>query len=58
MLSAVYCKPTTPPTLGTTPFENNASTRKIYVPATDDDSVLNAYKEAWSAYATSIEEEQ
>jgi hypothetical protein len=58
MLSAVYCKPTTPPTLGTNVFKNNASDRKIYVPATDDDSVLNAYKAAWSAYATSIEEEQ
>ena len=57
MLANVYCKPTTPPTLGTTPFENNASGRKIYVPATDDDSVLNAYKEAWSAYAADIAEE-
>jgi hypothetical protein len=60
MLSAVHCKPTTPPTLGTDVFKNNASDRKIYVPATDDDSVLIAYKgaEKWSAYATSIEEEQ
>jgi hypothetical protein len=58
MLSAVYCKSATPPTLGTDVFKNNASDRKIYVPATADDSVLNAYKAAWSAYATSIEEEQ
>ena len=57
MLSAVYCKPTTPPTLGDKAFDNNAAGRKIYVPATDDDSVLNAYKEAWSAYAADIAEE-
>ena len=57
-LKEVYCKPTTPPTLGSKAFDNNATGRKIYVPASDDDSVINAYKakEYWSSYATSIEE--
>ena len=41
-------------------FDNNASGRKIYVPASDDDSVINAYKAAagWSEYATDIEENE
>ena len=39
-------------------FSNNATDRKIYVPASDDDSVINAYKAAagWSEYAADIEE--
>ena len=58
-LKEVYCKPTTPPTLGSNNvFNGNASGRKIYVPASDDDSIINAYKAKayWSSYATSIEE--
>ena len=39
-------------------FDNNATGRKIYVPASDDDSIINAYKSAygWSSYASYIEE--
>ena len=58
-LKSVYCKPTTPPTGGSGMFSLNASGRKIYVPASDDDSIINAYKAAqyWSHfYAADIEE--
>ena len=39
-------------------FFYNASGRKIYVPASDDDSIINAYKAKryWSDYASYIEE--
>ena len=39
-------------------FNNNASGRKIYVQASDDDSIINAYKRAygWKDYAADIEE--
>ena len=52
-LSSVYIKATTPPTLGDTVFNNNASNRKIYVPRAS----LDAYKtaEGWSEYADAIE---
>lgn len=52
-LTAVYCEPTTPPSLGNNVFASNAYNRKIYVP---HDSV-NAYKAAsgWSDYADFIE---
>ena len=52
-LTSVTVEATTPPTLGSSAFDNNASGRKIYVPA---DSV-NAYKAAsgWSTYAADIE---
>ena len=51
-LASVYCKAITPPSLGYSPFNNNASGRKIYVPAAS----VNAYKMAsgWSRYATNI----
>lgn len=57
-LATVYCKRTTPPTGGGSMFDNNASDRKIYVPASDDDSIINAYKATnyWSDYADYIEE--
>ena len=57
-LTNVYCKATTPPTLGGVVFDNNGSGRKIYVPASDDDSIINAYKsaEGWSKYAEYIVE--
>ena len=44
---------TTPPTLGYNAFVNNASGRKIYVPAES----VNTYKSAngWSTYAADIE---
>ena len=39
-------------------FDTNATDRKIYVPASDDDSIINAYKAAtgWKDYADYIEE--
>lgn len=37
-------------------FSYNASGRKIYVPASDDDSIINAYKSAWSGFKSSIYE--
>ena len=51
-LESVYCKPTTPPSIGNWVFDNNASGRKIYVPA---ESVA-AYQTAsnWSNYASDI----
>ena len=52
-LSEVYCKSTTPAkTLGIGVFNNNATGRKIYVPAES----VEAYKAAanWSAYASAI----
>ena len=50
---------TTPPTLGTTAFSNIQPYTKIYVPYSDDHSVLEAYKTAtnWSTYASYMEEE-
>ncbi|MBR4065036.1 MAG: leucine-rich repeat domain-containing protein [Tidjanibacter sp.] len=58
-LKEVYCKPITPPNgISYYTFDRNASGRKIYVPASDDDSVVNAYKaaEGWKEYADAIEE--
>lgn len=52
-LAEVYCKPTTPPTLGgSSVFDYNASGRKIYVPSAS----VSAYKTAtyWSEYADYI----
>lgn len=59
-LKEVYCKPTTPPTGGYDMFYNNAPGRRIFVPASDDDSIINAYKKAsyWSSYASYIFEEE
>ena len=37
----VYCKATTPPTMG-----SNEEPIVVYVPASDDDSIINAYKSA------------
>lgn len=67
-LASVYCKAIIPPTL--TPatisdgytyystFDDNASGRKIYVSASKDDSIINAYKSAdgWKDYADYIVE--
>ena len=52
-LKEVYCKPITPPTGEISMFNNNASGRKIYVPAAS----VEAYKAAqyWSGYASGIE---
>ena len=59
-LKTVYCKPTTPPTGGYDMFSGNAAGRRIFVPASDDDSIINAYKEKqyWSDYANYIFEEE
>ena len=51
-LKEVYCKPTTPPTGSNNMFYDNASDRKIYVPAAS----VKAYRSAnyWSDYASDI----
>ena len=52
-LASVYCKATTPPAGGSYMFDDNASSRKIYVPMES----VEAYKSAngWSDYANEIE---
>ena len=52
-LTSVTVRATTPPTLGSDAFGNNASGRKIYVPSTS----VGTYKSAtnWSTYASDIE---
>ena len=61
-LTSIYCKPTTPPNppySGTwSIFGDKTSGFKIYVPASEDDSIITAYKSAtlWSKYADIIEE--
>lgn len=50
-LSSVTINNTSVPTTGYTPFDNNASGRKIYVPS---ESVTD-YQEAWVDYASDIE---
>lgn len=56
-LESITFKPQTPPTLGTDMFEG-ATSLKIYVPASADDSIIDAYKVAsgWSPYASYIYE--
>ena len=51
-LTSVYCKPTTPPTVSSFVFSNNASGRKIYVPTAS----VSAYKSAsgWRDYKADI----
>jgi len=51
--------PTSPPTLGSTAFQNIDSGTIIYVPYSSDHSILNAYQTAtnWSAYSSYIQEE-
>ena len=54
-LTSVYCKPTTPPTLvGSYVFDDNASGRKIYVPAESVDAYRGA--QYWSEYSADIVE--
>ena len=52
-LKEVYCKPTTPPTVGSDMLRDNTAGRKIYVPTES----VDAYKttSGWSDYASSIE---
>ena len=52
-LTSVYCKPKTPPTLGSADaFDNNVPNRNIYVPTAS----VDAYKTAdgWKKYADNI----
>ncbi len=51
-LESVYCKPLTPPTIGSVVFNKNHTTRKIYVPANSVDAYISATN--WSAYADAI----
>lgn len=55
-LSSVYFKSPTPPSIGSTAFDNNATGRKIYVPI----GARDAYATYWSltAYANDIVEAQ
>ena len=54
-----HFEPTTPPTLGTSAFTNIQSDCIIYVPYSEDHSILEAYQTAtnWSAYASYMQEE-
>ena len=58
-LAEVICEPTTPPTIGYTIFYETNSELVIYVPVSDDDSIINAYKSAtnWSNYQSRIKED-
>lgn len=59
-LREVHMKATTPPTLSSTSiFSNRPQGFTIYVPRSENQTVLNAYKTAtnWSSYASSIQEE-
>ena len=51
-LVSVYCKPTTPPILGTMAFNNNAADRKIYVPTASVDTYKTVSD--WSDYVDAI----
>lgn len=53
-LTSVYCKPTTPPTGTGNMFSNNASGRKIYVPAESVDAYKSAPYWSWSTYKSNI----
>ena len=59
----VYCKPSTPPNLGSYlyslyVFSLNGAGRKFYVPASEDDLIIKKYKNdvCWREYADAIEE--
>ena len=59
-VSEYHLKPTTPPTLSNTnAFSNIVSDCVIYVPYSEDHSILNNYKTAsnWSTYASYMQEE-
>lgn len=51
-----YSRPTSPPHLGYAALGGQAIGRRIYVPASTDDSILNEYKAKrfWSDYASNI----
>lgn len=50
-LASVTIYATTPPSLGYSVFDSNASGRKIYVPSAS----LSSYQELWADYASDIE---
>ena len=59
-LQELHMKATTPPTLSnTSQFSNRPSSFTIYVPRSENQTVLNAYKTAsnWVNYASSMQEE-
>ena len=58
-VSEYHLKPVTPPTLGTSAFQNIPSDCKIYVPYSQDHSILAAYKAAtnWSTWKSYMLEE-
>lgn len=59
-MTEYHIKPTTPPTLANTnAFSNIPSGCVIYVPRSENQAVLNAYKTAqnWSTYASYMQEE-
>ncbi len=51
-LTSIYCKPTTPPLLGSFVFEKTPSVMKIYVPRVSADAYKNAL--VWNEYASQI----
>ena len=58
-IGAYHLKPTTPPTLAGSLSNSLAADCKIYVPYSEDHSILEAYKTAtkWSTYASQMVEE-
>ena len=59
-LKTVYCKPTTPPYGSGNMFGYNVAGLRIFVPASEDDRIINAYKakQYWRDYADYIFEEE
>ena len=57
-LTTVNINSSTPPTIGATIFANHNNNLKIYVPKSENNTILNAYKVAnnWSNYADNIYE--
>ena len=51
-LKEVYCKPTTPPSIGSEVFDYNASERKIYVPNKSFGLYTSALN--WSDYSSDL----
>ena len=58
-IGEIHMKRTTPPTIQSNTFYSMASDCVIYVPKSEDHTVLNSYKNAnnWSTYASQIQEE-
>ena len=58
-ISEYHLRPVNPPTIGANTFSSISSDCIIYVPYSEDHSVLEAYKTAtnWSTYASKMQEE-